>query len=88
MLQHVKNYRNKRERILHNLQEQVRLITAKEQKLAHQKSELVKQQEKVLSELALTDDEIDELIISKAIRNNKKLPDNNESVENTKEEEK
>ena len=87
MLQHVKNYRNKRERILQNLQEQVRLITVKEQKLAHQKSVLVKQQEEVLAELSLSDDEIDELIISKAIRNNKRLSDNNQSVENTNGEE-
>lgn len=86
MLQHVKNYRNKRERILQNLQEQVRLITVKEQKLAHQKSVLVKQQEQVLSELNLSDDEIDELIISKAIHNNKRAADNNQSVEDTKEE--
>lgn len=86
MLQHVKNYRAKRERVLRNLQEQARLITEKEQKLAHQKSELAKQQEKVLAELALTDEEIDDLIIKKAIHNNKKQSDNNVSVEEAKEE--
>ena len=41
----------------------------------------------MLAELSLSDDEIDELIISKAIRNNKRLSDNNQSVENTNEEE-
>lgn len=70
MLTHVKNYRLKREKTLDNLNNQLNLIKQKEEKLSHQKSVLSEQIGKLKSELALSDIEIDNLIVKRSIQNN------------------
>lgn len=70
MLTHVKNYRVKREKTLDNLNNQLELIKQKEEKLSHQKSVLSEQIGKIKSELALSDAEIDDLIVKRSVQNN------------------